>query len=871
MKVNAMIQTNNFFPFVKCQNSSDDFTAFLSNYENQLYDVKFDGMWKHYNFKQVKLPQSGWKGHIACLPEDIEAVFEITYNVLIAKKCTFKVARSRKVYEALSDPHTSVTEANKFITFYPEDNTKFRSILKELSIKLHQYKAPTIFTDYQLPNNSPVQFRYGAFAELKKWDQANKRFIDLMKLPNGKIVKDDRNESFNVPEGVTLPFFKADSSWIEESKNETENSNLKKYNFLGILSQKNKGDVYLAKDKERKVIIKTANPYIKNKAKNANAQQLLLNEINFLGELQSTGVVPKILDHFTVDNVTFNVTSYIDGVSLDNPTLIEHKDEIVYALCKTVYVLHKRNIIIGDLTNSNFIFSDGICYLIDLEYLSVNEKRTNREGYTPYYIPDNEGKKALSQKEDIFSLAVTILAIIFGNLPKYNSKNMDNAIKSLESEIYAGIKLKKKNINLFYIAYYLLQLAKSGNTYNPKQLKRILNRHIPKLEITPFNNQFEIDTLNYNYQNLKNRAKVYDKFGLRQKWWKSGEFGEQVSPLSLQHGIVGVDCALAKRTLKDLNTLSSILESNSKFMYSDSYLFGSSSLLWEFGYEYQNHEISYSEFETAINTIINNWTTDEKNNDFALGISGKLYSLLFVLSLNKKLINAKKTAEILYCNLKNGIERNHVSYSTTFDRINFAHGLSGTAYVLLLGALYFGDKRGIGLAKKKLTFVDHFLIKELNDSTKATNYMYLSWCEGLSGIGSALIRSQYLLKNTIHYKSLNLISSYLRNNGLRVDGCWCHGRSSVINFFSDMYLRRKDSQCFDIIKSLSLYEFATAIDLSNNDLNFIDETGYLHSLDFGVGQVGILKTMLDALHHKDRLFFLTIEQEKNLSNNFIIK
>ncbi|WP_219350194.1 hypothetical protein, partial [Lactobacillus crispatus] len=51
-------------------------------------------------------------------------------------------------------------------------------------------------------------------------------------------------------------------------------------------------------------------------------------------------------------------------------------------------------------------------------------------------------------------------------------------------------------------------------------------------------------------------------------------------------------------------------------------------------------------------------------------------------------------------------------------------------------------------------------------------------------------------------------------------------------------------------------------------LKFIDETGYLHTIDFGVGQVGIMKTIIDALSKKDRLFFLDTKQEQQLSQKF---
>lgn len=58
-----------------------------------------------------------------------------------------------------------------------------------------------------------------------------------MTLPNGTITEDNRDEEFKVPDSVTLPFFKSDSSWLEDT-NELDNKNISKYNFISILSQK---------------------------------------------------------------------------------------------------------------------------------------------------------------------------------------------------------------------------------------------------------------------------------------------------------------------------------------------------------------------------------------------------------------------------------------------------------------------------------------------------------------------------------------------------------------------------------------------------------------------------------------------------------
>lgn len=404
--------------------------------------------------------------------------------------------------------------------------------------------------------------------------------------------------------------------------------------------------------------------------------------------------------------------------------------------------------------------------------------------------------------------------------------------------------------------------------YNPNQLEKIFSKDILKGKITPFNESFQITTLNKTYQALKNKKYKYNEYGMVRKWWESSEFGKQVSLLSLQHGIVGVNSALSEKTFKNIKMISRALKHNSKYSYSDSYLFGSAGLLWEYGYEFGKNKITIAEFESIVNQIIKSWNFGDNNIDFALGIAGKLYSIIFTLLLDDKLNTAKEVAKILHTKLKKRIGKNHISFSTTFDRINFAHGLSGTAYVLLISSLYFNDEQGIKIAKEKFEVINNFLINDLEEDFSTKGYMYFSWCEGLSGIGRSLIRAQRIFNNSIQYKSIDLIFSNLQRNGLKVDGCWCHGRSSIINFFLDVYLTQKNDKAFNNIKSLVLYEFSTAINLKDNILNFVDETGYLNSFDFGVGQVGILRTLLDALNKKDPLFFLTGEQENKLSREY---
>ena len=189
-----------------------------------------------------------------------------------------------------------------------------------------------------------------------------------MTLPSGEIIEDSRVGYFDLPEGVEWPFGSTEKWLLVPEKNISKQSKLNSYSFIEIMAQKNKGDVYLGVENVtgKQVIIKSANPYVKNDCAAYSAKELLRNENQMLRNLSNLNVIPKVKSYFNENNIEFQVTEFIDGKSLDSFFGKEKLLSVILSICNTIRLIHEAGYIIGDVTNSNFIYKDGITYLVDL-------------------------------------------------------------------------------------------------------------------------------------------------------------------------------------------------------------------------------------------------------------------------------------------------------------------------------------------------------------------------------------------------------------------------------------------------------------------------------------------------------------------------
>ncbi|MEB3364713.1 lipopolysaccharide core heptose(II) kinase RfaY [Lactobacillus sp. R2/2] len=118
---------------------------------------------------------------------------------------------------------------------------------------------------------------------------------------------------------------------------------------------------------------------------------MLNNEIKYMKVLNKSPYIPELIETFSQGKTLVEIMRFISGPQLIN-IKIEDKEKVIRSLIKTVYSLHKQGIIIGDLTNTNFIYSNQKCYLVDLEYMASVNTPQKREAQTRFYLPDYKKK-----------------------------------------------------------------------------------------------------------------------------------------------------------------------------------------------------------------------------------------------------------------------------------------------------------------------------------------------------------------------------------------------------------------------------------------------------------------------------------------------
>lgn len=199
------------------------------------------------------------------------------------------------------------------------------------------------------------------------------------------------------------------------------------------------------------------------------------HEINNLKELDYY-LFPRITDAFTEGNYIYIVTDYIDGKTLDQ-VLKERKHlpesvviDYLKELIKGLLYLHSQSppIFYLDMKPANIMLcADGRLKLIDFGIAQSAIEESLSLG-TPGYAPPEQYIKgtALTEKADVFALAITAFTLLTGQKPYKNydiqiscvkksciSKHMkDILLKSLEYDESFRLSLKDFNSE---ISHYL--------------------------------------------------------------------------------------------------------------------------------------------------------------------------------------------------------------------------------------------------------------------------------------------------------------------------------------------------------------------------------------------------------------------------------
>lgn len=213
---------------------ADFFRITLEKKEN---DLPITWAYPNYSIEGNLLDQ-GFKLHISVTILNAEQIFDLAVPFLLKNKNLFKVIGTFFLLRKLNDGQLGFTQVGKFITIYPSSTEKAVQLAHQLDKILSGFEAPFIPSDKQLHPNSIIYYRYGKFKKDK-----DQKGPDMLILPNGQQIEDNRDPRYPIPKGMVDPFNPVD----DDSKN-SKNLLAERFIVLKVLRQVAKGGVYLALD-----------------------------------------------------------------------------------------------------------------------------------------------------------------------------------------------------------------------------------------------------------------------------------------------------------------------------------------------------------------------------------------------------------------------------------------------------------------------------------------------------------------------------------------------------------------------------------------------------------------------------------------------
>ncbi|MYT70839.1 MULTISPECIES: class III lanthionine synthetase LanKC [unclassified Streptomyces] len=369
-------------------------------------------------------PLQGWKIHASATRENAEKTAAVIWDYCTARGIPFKFVPAPHLLHLRNAKYAGRDTSGKFATIYPADETRCHRILEELGELLAGFEGPYILTDLRW-GEGPLYVRYGAFARRMVVDPRG-TLVSAVEDAGGRLVPDNRDPAFQIPEWVSLPAFLKPHL---DARNATTVAELP-YRFEKALHFSNGGGVYRGVDTrdERTVVLKEGRPHAGLAADGADAIARLEREKAALERLSGLGVAPGVRDWFLVDDHRFLVMDHVPGRPLNayfaerHPLLAADPDPekvaayaawalgIVAAVEAAVARVHERGVVFNDLHMFNIMVDpdEHTVTLIDFEAATrVEESGGQMLAHPGFWAPfDRSGTEI-----DHYALACLRLAM----------------------------------------------------------------------------------------------------------------------------------------------------------------------------------------------------------------------------------------------------------------------------------------------------------------------------------------------------------------------------------------------------------------------------------------------------------------------------
>ncbi|MFG3343466.1 class IV lanthionine synthetase LanL [Streptomyces sp. NPDC048018] len=379
-----------------------------------------DDTWAYLNDPRMPAMEHGWKLHVSARPDDLDAVTRLVLPVLSRHVCHAKFARDPETLRRLNSGVVSAGAVGKAITVYPLAGTVVE-LARELAAVLRDREGPRIVSDRRVDPSAPVYYRYGPFTGDYRTGRSG-RLESVMTGPDGQIFDGLAVGRYRCPPWAEDPF--ATGSPRGPAPQSPPGFGGGRYTITAGIARSPRGNVYRAVDRTlgRPVVVKQARAYVGEDESGTDGRHRLRNEHAVLTALDGVTGVPRALDYFAHRSDEYLVTSSCGDRDLRKEVLRNGplRDDgtppagalsvLASRLLRVLDAAHARNVVVRDLKPDNVVLDDlgpGHCHLIDF---GISERDgAGPGGATPGYSePVLRGGGPAAPADDYYALGATL-------------------------------------------------------------------------------------------------------------------------------------------------------------------------------------------------------------------------------------------------------------------------------------------------------------------------------------------------------------------------------------------------------------------------------------------------------------------------------